>query len=66
MCNSDLFPFGLLRIAGWFFIDVSGQPIAPIFILEDGTDTLSWNFDNKPNYVRNNREQRMSPIEEAL
>jgi hypothetical protein len=52
----DILSSGLLRSAGWFVIDVSG-PMADIFLLDDGTDTLSLKSGNKRAYVHNTEDR---------
>ena len=43
----DLRCFGILcSVEWWFYTDVSGQPIGPIFKGQDGTDRLSRNISN--------------------
>jgi len=48
-CIWDLRFSGMLRsVDGWLVTDVPGQPIVPIFTLEDGTHRLSRNVSNYP------------------
>ena len=48
-CQWDLRFSGMLRsVVGWVVTDVAGQPIVPIFTVEDGTYALSRNVSNYP------------------
>ena len=54
----------MLRSVDWLVIDVSGQPICPIFhcrsplTIEDGTDRVSRNVGNYQSTLRNVLEER--------